>query len=91
MLPLQIAPRSAAWWVLLNTGGTVLAALALALRPNLGWIYLAPVVGSSVAILALNLRLIRQPDRQRALALFHASNLYLAIVILMACIDALVG
>jgi protoheme IX farnesyltransferase len=91
MLPVQTAPRTAAWWVMLNSGGTALVALVLALRPQLSWIYLAPVAASSLVILALNAQLIREPGRRRALALFHASNLYLAIVILMACVDALVG
>jgi heme O synthase-like polyprenyltransferase len=67
------------------------AALVLAAHPAIGWIYLAPVALASVALLALCLRLISKPGKERALALFHASNLYLALVISMICVDTLVA
>ena len=87
MLPVQIAPRSAAWWVLLHAAVAALAALALAAQPALGWIYLVPVGLVTISFLVLSVRLIAEPDKRRALALFHASNLYLAIVMLMICVD----
>jgi protoheme IX farnesyltransferase len=91
MLPVQTTPRSAAGWVLLHAGAAVVAALVLAAHPAIGWIYLAPVALASVALLALCLRLISKPGKERALALFHASNLYLALVISMICVDTLVA
>lgn len=90
MLPVQVTPRAAAWWVALSTAGSSLVALALGLRPSLGTIYLVPVALASAVLLALNARLIASPSRQRALALFHASNLVLALVLLMICIDVVV-
>jgi protoheme IX farnesyltransferase len=91
MLPVQTTPRAAAWWVLLNTCGTALAGMALAARPALGWLYLLPVAVASLGLLILNTRLIVEPSRSRALALFHASNLYLALVLLLVCVDTLVS
>jgi heme O synthase-like polyprenyltransferase len=38
----------------------------------------------------LNARLIVEPSQSRALALFHASNLYLALVLLLVCVDTVV-
>jgi protoheme IX farnesyltransferase len=91
MLPVQTTPRTAAWWVLFHTSGAVLAALALVAQPALGWLYLVPVGLAMVGLLVLNVRLMVEPSPTRALALFHASNLYLAIVILMICLSTLVS
>ena len=85
MLPVWSSPRAAAWWVLLHAVAAVLAALALAAQPALGWLYLAPVAAASIVFLLLSIRLIRRPVRARALALFHTSNLYLGLVLLMVC------
>jgi protoheme IX farnesyltransferase len=87
MLPVQITPRAAARWVLLHATGATLAALALATQPALGWVYLAPVGLTTISLLVLSVRLIAEPGKRRALALFHASNLYLATVMLMICVD----
>ena len=90
MLPVQSDPRAAASWILLHAGGASLAALALAALPALGWLYAAPVVLATVAFLVLSIRLIVKPGKQQALALFHTSNLYLALVMLMICVDTVV-
>jgi heme o synthase len=90
MLPVQTAPRAAAGWIVLHAGGASLAALALAVLPVLGWIYAAPVMLATVAYLALSIRLIFRPGKQQALALFHTSNLYLALVMCMICVDVAV-
>lgn len=90
MLPVQSSPRVAAGWVLLHAAAASLAALALAALPHLGWLYLAPVALATVIFLALGLRLLAQPTKTRALALFHTSNLYLALVMIMACVDVVV-
>jgi protoheme IX farnesyltransferase len=89
MLPAQIQPRAAAWWVLPHTTGAALVALSLATRPILGWFYLATIALAAAGLMVLNSRLIAVPSRTRALALFHASNMYLAIVLLVICIDTL--
>lgn len=91
MLPVQTRPRAAARWVLLHTCAASFAAWALATHPALGWLYLVPVGLATVALLLLSLRLVAEPNRKRALALFHASNLFLGVVMLMVCIDTMVA
>jgi protoheme IX farnesyltransferase len=91
MLPVQTTPRAAAWWVLVHTGGATVAAVALAAHPALGWLYLVPVAMAAFLLVFLNIRLIVEPGRHRALALFHASNLYLATVLFMVCVSTLVS
>jgi protoheme IX farnesyltransferase len=90
MLPVQTSPRVAAAWVLPHTGGTALAALALAALPGLGWIYVLPATLAVLSLVALNLRLVARADRGRALALFHASNACLAVILLTICLDVVV-
>lgn len=91
MLPVQTTPRAAACWVLLNTVGTAAVAVALASRPPLGQATTLSVGPASVALVALNIWLVIEPGRRRALALFHGSNLYLATVLLMVCLDVMAG
>jgi protoheme IX farnesyltransferase len=90
MLPVQTTPRAAAWWVLLNTSGAALVGVALAADPALDWLYLIAVGLAGLCLLGLNVRLIAGPCCARALALFHASNVYLALVLLLICVDTLV-
>jgi protoheme IX farnesyltransferase len=91
MLPVQTSPRAAACWVLLHTASATLVALALSAHPTLGWIYLAPVTLAAVSLIVLNARLILEPGRQRAMTLFHASNTFLAVLLLSICVDVLLG
>jgi protoheme IX farnesyltransferase len=91
MLPVQTTPRAAAGWVMLHAVAAAIAALALAAHPAIGWLYLAPVALGSAGLLALSLRLIARPGKERALAVFHASNLYLALVICMICVNTLIA
>jgi protoheme IX farnesyltransferase len=90
MLPVQTSPRQAAFWVSIHTGATVLAALMLAGHSALGWIYFIPVGIASIDLMVRNLRLLARPDGKRAMSLFKATNLYLALVLLMICVDTLV-
>jgi len=88
MLPVHTSPRAAAVWVSVHASGAVLAALALTAHPALGWPYLVAVVLASTSLLALSALLIAEPGKKRALALFHGSNLYLGMVILVICVEA---
>lgn len=90
MLPVQTGPRQAAFWVLLHTGATALAALLLAVHPALGWIYLVPIGLATVDMMVRNIRLLHRPGAKHAMSLFKVSNLYLALVLLMICLDALI-
>jgi protoheme IX farnesyltransferase len=91
MLPVQTSPRAAARWVLLHTCAAAFAAWALATHPALGWLYLLPVGLATVVLLVLSLRLVTVPCRKRALALFHTSNLFLGVVLLMVCVGTVVS
>ncbi len=81
MLPVRTNTRQAAWWVLLHTGATGLAALLLALTPSLGWLYFLPVAAATVDLLWRNARLIHDPSPRNARSLFLASNVYLTVVL----------
>jgi heme o synthase len=88
MLPARTSLRTAAWWVFLHTGATVLAAVLLGLTPALGWAYIVPVLGASVDLLWRNVRLIAQPTPRHARSLFIASNVYLTVVLLALFVSA---
>jgi protoheme IX farnesyltransferase len=90
MLPTQTSPHQAACWVLLHTIATALAALMLAAQPGLGWFYFLPIIGVTAEVIACNIRLVLQPGPKQALALFKISNLYLALIVLLICLDVLV-
>ena len=89
MLPVQATPRTAAGWILLHTGATVLGGVLLALSPGLGWLYAVPVAAVSVVLLWQSGRLWLRPERPRAVSLFKMSNIYLGIVLLLICLDSL--
>jgi protoheme IX farnesyltransferase len=91
MLPVQTTPRAAAGWILVHMGGAALVALALAFHPSLSWLYIVPVGVGTVALVFLNVRLLVRPDKSRALALFHASNFYLAAVLCAICLSTLIS
>jgi protoheme IX farnesyltransferase len=90
MLPVKTSPRVAAFWVFVHTAGTALAALALAFDPGLGLIYLIPVGLATIDMMVRNVRLLRVPSGKNARSLFIASNMYLTIVLVMACIDVVI-
>lgn len=88
MLPARTGQRQAAWWILLHTAATALAALLLVAHPALGWLYLLPVIVMTIDLLVRNFRLLVKPNPKEALAMFKSSNLYLAVILLMICVDA---
>ena len=81
MLPVHSSDRQAAWWVLLHTAATSMAALFLAFTPALGWAYLLPVAGATLDIFRRNARLIFAPNKTNARSFFIASNIYLTAVL----------
>jgi protoheme IX farnesyltransferase len=90
MLPVQTNPRHAALWVFVHTGATVFAALLLAGHNALSWIYFVPVGLASIDLMVRNIQLLVHPDGKQALSLFKASNLYLALILLMICVNGLI-
>lgn len=91
MLPALTSARRASFWVLVHTAPTALAALLLVSQPELGWLYFVPVALATVNLVAHNVRLLITPTAERAFALFKVSNLYLALVLLLICVDAAVS
>jgi protoheme IX farnesyltransferase len=85
MLPVHSSPGAAARWVMLHTMATAVVAVVLAAHPSLGWFYLVPVGLASVYLLVRNVQLLADQRRRRALRVFGASNLYLAVVLTMVC------
>ncbi len=90
MLPSRTGPRQSAAWMLVHTLATGIAAVAVAGHPGLGWLYLLPVATATLVLAARNLDLLLRPDKKRALSFFKSSNLYLALVLLMICLDTVI-
>jgi len=86
MLPARASMRHSAFWVLLHTAVTGLAAIALGIVAGLGWLYLLPVGALTAVWLWRNGRLLIDPAPLRARSLFMFSNLYLMVVLLLVCL-----
>lgn len=89
MLPAQTSPRQAAWWVLSHTLPTGLGGLALAAFPPLGLVYLVPMLLITGDLLWRNVRLILDPSPLHARNMFISSNIYLLVLLLFVCLDAM--
>jgi protoheme IX farnesyltransferase len=83
MLPVVIPDNQTSWWIFIHAIGTALATFALAFHPALGLVYLVPVGVVTLIMLRWGVRLIRQPDKQHAIKLFVASNIFLLAVFLV--------
>jgi protoheme IX farnesyltransferase len=90
MLPVTAGRRRAAAWGLAHGLGVGIAALMLALQPGMGLIYLIPALVMTVLLLVRGGRLVADPSVRNAWRLFHISNLYLLVILLAACIAAVV-
>lgn len=88
MLPVQVSPQVAARWTGLHTYLTVGTAVILGVWPQINWFYLIPVALAAVVFIQRTQRLLNQPEKQPALALFHFSNLYLSLALLMVILSA---
>jgi protoheme IX farnesyltransferase len=91
MLPVNVTPRQASWWVGIHTLTTAFIAVVLGFHPALGWAYIVPVGFVSVQFVRLTVQLIRNPKGSSALRLFKFSNLFLGVVLLTAIILPLIG
>ncbi len=95
MLPVVMERRRAVIWTLIHMAATGIIGLLLATHAALGWLYLLPMLGATLWLGRDSAQLLRahtQGDEgkegQQAMTLFKASNLYLALVLLMICITA---
>lgn len=89
MLPTQTSPRQAAWWVLSHTLPTGLGGLALAAFPPLGLVYFVPMLLITGDLVWRNVRLILDPSPVHARNMFISSNIYLLVLLLFVCLDAM--
>jgi heme o synthase len=89
MLSAQVSVHNATFWILLHIGAMVLVSLLLALVPSLGNFYALVATLASFYILRYSLRFLQERSQLNARSLFIASNIYLMIIILAICFDAL--
>jgi protoheme IX farnesyltransferase len=89
MLSVCASPRQSALWIALHAAATGFAALALGAGAALGWLYLVPVALATGDLVWRCAWLVAEPTAARARSLFLASNIYLAIVLLMICLATL--
>ncbi len=97
MLPVVMERRRAVLWTLVHMVATAAIGLLLGTQPALGWLYLVPMLAATAWLGRDSVRLLRAHTRgdegsegQQAMALFKASNIYLALVLLMICVTAIV-
>jgi protoheme IX farnesyltransferase len=90
MLPAKTSSRQAGVWVLIHTLSAALGALLLIGHPALGWLYFVPVGLATIGLIVRNVRLTVEPTSKQAFSLFKFSNLYLALILLMICLDTVV-
>ena len=88
MLPVQVSPQTAARWTGLHTYLTVGTAVFLGVWPQVDWLYLIPIGLAALLFIRRTQTLLNQPEKQPALALFHFSNLYLSLALLMVILSA---
>jgi protoheme IX farnesyltransferase len=80
MLPVNVTPKQAAWWVAAHTVTTGFVALVLGFHPALGIAYLLPVGLITFQLFRLTAKLLRHPHGKVAFNLFKFSNIYLGTV-----------
>ncbi len=90
MLPVQTSAHHSAWWIGLHGLATAGAAIALLFIGAMGLVYAVVAVPASVLLLYRCLQLILAPTTRRAWVLFMTSNIYLTIILLMVCVDAMI-
>lgn len=97
MLPVVMERRRAVLWTLAHMGLTGLIGLALGTQAALGLPYLVPIAAATLWLGRDSLRLVRAHtlgdeghEGQQAMLLFRASNIYLALVLLMICVATLI-
>ena len=90
MLPAKVAPPVAAKWTALHTVFTAVSGIALGVWPGIDWLYLIPISIATIMLVKYTIQLLAQPaERKPAFALFHFSNLYLALVLVMVMLASL--
>jgi protoheme IX farnesyltransferase len=87
MLPVVVGDARAARAILAGSAMLVAASLLPALL-GMGRVYLVTAVGVGAYLLVKSVQLARAPSRRAAIANFHASLVYLAVLLSVAIVDA---
>ncbi|MBN2469197.1 MAG: protoheme IX farnesyltransferase [Anaerolineae bacterium] len=95
MLPVVMERRRAVIWTLIHMAATGAIGLLLATDAALGWLYFVPMAAATLWLTRDSIQLLRAhqigsegQEGQQAMTLFKASNIYLALVLLMICVTA---
>lgn len=91
MLPVVRGERTTRRHIVWYLGATLIAAAVLATVDGLGIGYAVATAAGGALFLAAVIHLHRRQTRAAAFRAFHASNAFLAVVLLSALLDALVG
>jgi len=89
MLPVVAGEEETRRWILAHAVATVALSLALPWLATVGTAYLAAAAALGAGLLGLALLLWWRPSSQRALLLFHSSNLYLLLLFVALAVDVL--
>jgi protoheme IX farnesyltransferase len=89
MLPTQVSASAAAYWTGLHTYLTIGAAVVVGVWPQINWLYLIPMGLAGLLFIQRTHKLFQQPTKGPALALFHFSNIYLSLALLMVIVSAI--
>lgn len=89
MLPVIVAPRRAAQWILLHIVATAALSVWVGLAAHLGPLYFGPALLGAAAFLRSGVHLWRQPEPAAGWRLFKLSGVYLAVVFLGVLVDTL--
>ncbi len=97
MLPVVMERRRAVIWTLVHMAFTGAIGLLLASQATLGLVYFVPMLAATAWLARDSVRLLRVHasgdeghESQQAMTLFRASNTYLALVLLMIALAALI-
>ena len=83
MLPARVPAPIAARWTAFHTMLTAILGLSLGMWPQTDWFYLIPVGVATAVLIQRTWALLQNPERKPALSLFHFSNLYLTLVLVV--------
>ncbi|WP_420643140.1 heme o synthase [Candidatus Leptofilum sp.] len=90
MLPARVPPIVAARWTAVHTILTAVAGMALGFWPAIDWFYLVPIGLATAVLIVRTIALLAAPaEKAPAFALFHFSNLYLALVLVVVLLASL--
>jgi len=90
MLPIRVTTRQTAGGVLFHAVATGTVALGLGLHPTLGPVYMLVAGLATADLLRRGKRLWSCPIPARAREMFITSNLYLGLILLAICLEAVV-